>query len=123
MTFRAEVSTKSIKVEDVESGRVFLSLDEIPVSDIPLEIIADILSDNGWEQVSPWVGSNKIQPIGTWFCEVSQIPTNDDNMRRADLAIALAEEDHREGESRDIRERVESALDFERDMRDRREHP
>lgn len=89
-----------------------------------LEGVTDFLSDRGWEQTTPWhvnAVTRAITGAGeVWNCEVTKIVEND-NDRRADLALALSQEDEREGLSRPIRPRVESALEFESMIRDRKD--
>jgi hypothetical protein len=79
------------------------------------EGVTDLLSEQGWQQVTDW----KPFRMGTSRCEVSPIPTSEENNRRIDIAVALSEEDEREGEQRPIRDRVESAMEFEAMIRDR----
>lgn len=122
--FVAGVSKSSLSVVSAAT------LKTVFIEDIGLDIlgslegVTDALSDRGWEQLTPWhenaVTKNVPGAVQVWNCEVDRIIENE-NSRRADLAVRLSEEDDREGVSREIRPRVEAALEFERMIRDRKE--
>lgn len=104
-------------------------LDPILNLDVGLEQLGgnegctDALSEQGWEQIEPWHLDRDGASLWAAVAPLAVIPEPQDNGRRMDVAVALSEEDDREGESRDIRSRVDFAMDFERSIRDRKEFP
>lgn len=121
--FRAMVNRTGITILSLPQLGVHFDSD-VGLDTMDLEAMTDYLSDGGWQLDSPWKLASGASARQVYQASVSRLPAREyeageADLRRADIALALVEEDKRAGTSGPLLDRVQYAVDFEDMMRDR----